>query len=190
MCKKVLIAYATRFGATTDTADRIKKIIEGKDYEVELLDLKKVKSKNWPSLDAFEGIIIASGIKMGKWTKQAKSCLEKHLEYLRHNPNKFSIFVCCGTAAEKEKVEKAEQEYLSDVFNKYDLPSIHSRAFSGIFDFSKTSKFGFLEKSIMKSVAQKDMDPDLGWDFDGVNDFRDFERIEKFAIEFVERISA
>lgn len=190
MSKQVLIAYATRFGATTDTVNRIKGIIEGKDYQVELLDLKKVKFKYWPSLDPFDGIIIASGIKMGKWTKQAKSYLEKNLEHLRHNPDKFSIFVCCGTAAEKEKVEKAEQEYLNDVFNKYDLPPIHSRAFSGIFDFSKTSKFNFLEKSIMKSVAQKDMDPNLNWDFDGVNDFRDFERIKKFANEFVERITS
>ncbi len=190
MSKQILIAYATRYGATADTAIRIKDTIEGENCRVELLDLRKTKSKNWPSPDNYDGIIISSGIKMGKWTKQTRSYLERHLDHLRDNPDKFSIFVSCGTAAEKENIDKAQKEYLSDVFDKYNLPAIHSKAFSGIFDFSKNSKFGFLEKSLMKSGAKNDMDPDLGWDFDGVNDFRDFTRIEQFAIEFVKRISA
>ena len=190
MSKEILIAYATRFGATTDTVMKIKEIIETSSCKVELLDLKMVKSKNWPSPEGFDGVIVASGIKMGKWTKHSKSFLERNIDYLRENPDKFSIFVSCGTAAEKDKIEKARKEYLSDVFEDYKIPDVHSEVFSGIFDFSKNSKFGFLEKSIMKSVARQDMDPDLGWDFDGVNDFRDFQRIEKFTNEFVERISA
>ena len=65
--------------------------------------------------------------------------------------DKVSIFVSCGTAADKEKIEFAQQEYLNNEFEKMNLPRFHSEVFAGIFDFSKESRFGFLEKKLMRS---------------------------------------
>lgn len=186
--ESILIAFATRFGATSKTAMDIKQILEKNNINVDVLDLDTTKSKNWPDLMRYDGLILGSGIKMGKWKKQATNYLKKNKDYLVNNSSKISIFVSCGTAAEKPKIDQAKKEYLTDFFSKNNLPQFHAEAFSGIFDFSEQSRFGFLEKKLMKAGAKNDMDPDLGWDFEGLNDFRDPARIEQFTMAFLKRI--
>lgn len=68
---KVLIAYGSRFGSTEEISIKISHTLEEQEIETHLLDLKKVKAKDWPSLEAFDGVLVGSGIRIGKWTKEA-----------------------------------------------------------------------------------------------------------------------
>jgi len=186
MSKKILLVYATRYGATESTIQKMAEWMK-EEYETELVDLRKTKAKEWPKVEEFVGIIIGSGIRMDRWTKEATAFLKKNREFLTKNKERVAVFVSCGTASQK-KFEEARRKYLVEHFEKNDLPQFHSDTFSGVFDFTKETRFGYLTKKLMKSIAEKDMSEELEWDFEGKNDFRDWDKIKKFVEEFKEKI--
>lgn len=42
-------------------------------YGSQILNLRKTKSKEWPLLKEFDGVLVGSGIKIGKWAKEPKA---------------------------------------------------------------------------------------------------------------------
>ena len=186
--KTALLICSTRFGATEKTITYIAEKLMDEDITSEIINLKDIRKKEWPKPEGY--LVFASGIKMAKWTKNALAYLEMNREFFVDNMDNISIFVSCGTAAEKDKLEFAQQEYLYKIFERLNLPKFHSQVFAGIFDFSKDSKYNFLEKSLMRSVAKKEMSQELDWDYDGVNDFRDWDRIDKFIGEIMTNIQS
>ncbi|MHA1910858.1 MAG: flavodoxin domain-containing protein [Candidatus Kariarchaeaceae archaeon] len=186
MSKKILLAYGTRYGATESTINKMAEWMK-EDFTTEIVDLRKTKAKEWPEVEEYEGIIVGSGIRMDRWKKEATKFLVKNKEYLTKNIEKVAVFVSCGTTAEK-KFEEARRKYLKEHFEKNELPYFYSEAFAGVFDFTKETKFGFLTKKLIKSVAEKEMSKELEWDFKGKNDFRDWKLIKEFVELFKEKI--
>jgi menaquinone-dependent protoporphyrinogen IX oxidase len=187
MSKKILLAYATRYGATESTIQKIAEWLKEEKYEIELVDLRKTKEKKWPNIEQFEGISVGSGIRMDRWTKEATAFLTKNRAFLTENKEKVAVFVSCGTASQR-KFEEARTKYLKEHFEKNELPNLHSDTFSGVFDFTKETRFGFLTKKLMKSIAEKDMSEELEWDFNEINDFRDWDQIRTFVDIFKENL--
>ena len=107
MSNQILILCATRFGATEKTAHLIAEHLTQNGYTCTSKNLKKTNKKQLPDTSQYNHIIIGSGIKMSKWTKEAMNYLEDNSTYIRNNHNNFSVFVSCGTAAEKEKIDQA-----------------------------------------------------------------------------------
>lgn len=64
--KNVLIVYGSRYGSTEEISQEIANVLENKGIETQLIDLKKMKSKDWPSLESFDGVLVGSGIKIGE----------------------------------------------------------------------------------------------------------------------------
>lgn len=86
MANKVLIAFATKNGATKDTAQQIAQTLRNKyALEVDLVDLQR---DSHPDISQYNSIIIASGIRMGKWYKEALQFLKNNFE-----GKKIAIFV-------------------------------------------------------------------------------------------------
>ncbi|MGD2248251.1 MAG: flavodoxin domain-containing protein [Candidatus Methanofastidiosia archaeon] len=181
MSKKVLIAYGSRFGCTKEVSQKIGNILKDQGIEPEIVNLRKTKSKNWPKLDQFDGVLIGSGIKIGRWTKEPKSFMKKNKDVL--NSTKVGMFVCSGAAA----VDKnhAQKEYLEKVMNEVGVKAQVYDAFGGVMDLSEDSPLGFLDKKMLKTGA-KEMTKDSGIEIkDGEKtDFRDWDQITKFAQEF------
>jgi menaquinone-dependent protoporphyrinogen oxidase len=181
MSKKVLIVYGSRFGCTEEVSQKIGTILQDQGIEPELVNLRKTKSKNWPSLDQFDGVLIGSGIKIAKWTKEPKSFMKKNKDAL--NSKKVGMFVCSGTAAVDKN--RAREEYLEKVMNELGVKSDVYDAFGGVMDLSEDSPLGFLDKKMLKTGV-KEMTKDTGIEVkDGQKtDFRDWDQITKFAQEF------
>ena len=78
MSKKVLIAYGSRYGSTDEIARAMAQILEKEGLEIQLLDLRHTKQKQWPTLTSFDGILVGSGIKMFRWVGDATTFLKKH----------------------------------------------------------------------------------------------------------------
>ena len=97
--KVVLIAYGTRFGSTEEVATEIAETLEKKGLTTHLLNLKKIKEKDWPSIQSFKGIIVGSSIKMGRWMKEPEDFLKKHVDVLNQSNIVLGIFVSSGFAA-------------------------------------------------------------------------------------------
>lgn len=66
MPNRVLVAYATKHGATAEIADRIAAILREAGLTVEALPVDEVKS-----LAGYRAIILGSAVYIGRWRKEA-----------------------------------------------------------------------------------------------------------------------
>lgn len=60
MTNRILIAYASKCGSTTEIAKSMGKVLLEKEYEVEILPVSQVKS-----MDGYDGILAGSAIRVG-----------------------------------------------------------------------------------------------------------------------------
>ena len=174
---RALIAYGTRYGSTTGIAEKIKSVFESHDIEVDLINLDKEKVMD---LD-YEIIVIGSGIKVGKWTKESLKFLEKNAAMIKQK--KHAMFVTSGLARDKSKQEEYTEQYLSQVAEKYGLDPVRVGLFVGSFDMKK---YNFPVKLLMK-VMTKDLDEE-GYDLRKAIDLREWDLIEDWALGLVEMV--
>jgi menaquinone-dependent protoporphyrinogen oxidase len=185
--KKILIAFGTRYGSTEATAKELAKIFEEKGLQAELLDLKGAKEKNWPKITEYDGVIVGTGIKMGKWTNKAKKFLREIKSDLESAGIKLFIYVSCMLCLTDP--EKAREDYLNKKIEKYEIKSEKYEAFEPILDFTDESQMGWFAKSIIKKSAQEDLEKEgIYMDYEARNDLRDMEKIKKFAEEIISTI--
>lgn len=185
--KKVLIAYGTRYGATEEIAQELAKTLKEKGLEPELLNLKKIKSKNWPKLENFDGFIIGTSLKINSWKKEVKSFLDKNKLGLKKENKKLGVFTC-GAYAIGEPIESKE-DIAKRLMKNYELEADVYNAFGGILDFSEDSKIGKAGRLALKLAAKgMSAEKDLQFDMNGRNDFRDWEKIRSFAENFADKL--
>jgi len=183
---KILIAYGTRYGATTSTAEEISKVLQGEGFEVKVVNLKNEKVKD---ISKFELVIIGSGMKMDMWTSKAKAFLNKFNSEL--NKKKVAIFVSSGARAlmeykgEHDEIDRITKKYLENKASKYDLNPISMTMFGGIWDYNQISKiyrkFINVEKENFIPAGIKETEP-------GVYDSRNWDKIRKWAKELASQI--
>jgi len=183
--KNVLIAYGSRYGSTEEISQEIAKALENKGIGTQLIDLKKTKSKEWPSLESFDGVLVGSGIKIGNWMKEPKRFLEKHKVELKKKEKLLGMFVSSGNASIPEKYQEAKTDYLEKVMTEIEIEADIYDAFGGVYDLSKSSKMGFLMKKMVK-MGIKEMVEETGMKFDENEryDLRNWDQIRDFAEQF------
>jgi menaquinone-dependent protoporphyrinogen oxidase len=145
---KTLIVYGTRYGATASTSEEIGKVLREDGFVVDVLDLKKNKVKN---ISEYEVVIVGSGLRIFRWTKEPEKFLKKFRKELREK--KLAIFVSSG-AQEKferdgltEEIENAWQKYLVEKKEKYELEPVLMGIHGGVWDFNK---MGFFAKTMQE----------------------------------------
>ncbi len=109
MANKLLIAFETKNGATKDTAQQIAQTLQTK-YALQV-DLVNLQQDSHPNLSEYNSIIVASGIRMGKWYKEA-------LQFLKSNfqGKSVALFVSAMYQGGNPKTyPNAVQRYLEDV---------------------------------------------------------------------------
>lgn len=123
MIIKALIVYGSRYGATARTSDEISRTLQREKFDVKVINLKE---ENVNDITNFDLVIVGSGIKIGKWTKEPELFLKKFQKEL--TKKKVSLFVCCGSAQplnEEEKnpevIENYKRKYLKEKAIKYSL---------------------------------------------------------------------
>lgn len=177
--KSVLIVFASRFGSTDEIAHEIAEELEKHEIITEVLNLKDGKSI--PSLDEFDGIIVGSGVKMGRWTKEASNFLKGNHNSL--NSKILGLFVSSGEAANPKTHDGAREKYLEKIMERTGVKADMAEAFGGIFDFSSSSNYSFLEKKIIQRLA-KFVEGGIIMQDGKVNDFRNWQLIRNWATDF------
>ncbi|MFX1256101.1 MAG: flavodoxin domain-containing protein [Promethearchaeota archaeon] len=184
MAKKILIAYGSRYGSTEEISIKFKETLEEKGFTVDLVDLK---FRNKLNIHDYSGILIGSGIRIGRWTNGAKNFLKKNVKDINDKRMLVGIFLSSGEASDPETRPEAVEKYLEQVFNKLKLDlgdHILYDAFGGVFDLSETSKLGWFNKKMMSMAAEEDPNIILN----EKNDMRDWNQIHEFLDRFIERI--
>jgi menaquinone-dependent protoporphyrinogen oxidase len=193
--KKILIAYGSRYGSTEEIAYAMAEILENAGLGTQLLDLRGTKQKDWPPLAPFDGVLVGSGIKIGRWTKEATAFLKTNANELKGFPPKglvVGVFVSCGMASTPGKQEEARRKYLEEVLTNVGITDAVATydAFGGVYDLSPSARMGFLDKRML-GMAAKQMAKDGTPLTEGArNDLRDWDQIRTFTEHFAESVHA
>jgi len=122
--KKVALLYATRYGATKDTARWIK---EGLNADVDMLDIEDISfTKSAKKYDLF---IIGSGVWIDGVHKDILRFLETQKEELQGKV--IASFILCGTTGEDVDGEKRIQQYFEKFHSSLDEKPAFSEQFGG-----------------------------------------------------------
>ncbi len=186
MSKKVLIVYGSRFGSTEEISINFKHSLEDKGFLVDLVNLKSKQSKK-PNIRNYSGVLIGSGIRIARWTKEAKNFLKKNIKDINESRMLVGIFLSSGEASDPDKRSEVVEKYLVKVFNELGLnldENVLYDAFGGVFDLSETTNLNWINKKMLRTAAQEDpkIDPY------GRKDYRDWDQINKFINHFIEKI--
>jgi len=184
--EKILIAYGTRYGATTSTAEEIAKVLQDEGFDVRVVNLKKEKVKD---ITNFELVIIGSGMKMEMWTGKAKAFLNKFSGELKKK--KVAIFVSSGARAlmeykgEHDEIDRITKKYLEDKASKYGLNPISMTMFGGIWDYNQMGK---IYRKILNAEKENFIPAGFKETEPGVYDSRNWDEIRKWANELARMI--
>lgn len=184
--KSILIVHTSRFGSTSEIVQEIADTIEKdeSDFSITINDLRdKPKIDN---LEDYDGIIVGSGVKYGRWTKESLNFLKKNRNIIKRHNIMLAVFVSSGEAANPSTYGKAKEKYLEKVFEKIELNNGEvalAEAFGGVFDLSSNSSYNFIERKMIKRVAQS-KEPGFVVKDGKMNDFRNWQAIKNWAIDF------
>ena len=190
MAKTILIAYGSRYGCTEEVSKEIGKALEKEGLNVSLVNLEL--SKNVPDLKNFDGILVGSGIKISKWTKETDNFLKKNKGSLKSKI--LGLYTCSGLAM--EDADKAKKTYIEDKMEKLGIDAQLFDVFPGksiLSDFDLSNpKIGFIERKIIEQAAKaqaKDNKPikiDEKWE----DDPKGSRAIRTFASKFAELVES
>jgi menaquinone-dependent protoporphyrinogen oxidase len=84
---KILVAVASRHGATREIAEEIGKIVESKLVdEGHTPEIDVLFTDTVTTLDGYDGVILGSAVYIGHWLDSAQKFADTHVEFLRRVP--------------------------------------------------------------------------------------------------------
>jgi menaquinone-dependent protoporphyrinogen oxidase len=134
MSQKILVTYASRFGATAGVAEAIGKTLADRGAPVEVLPMRDVKD-----LSPYTAVIAGSAINGGAWLPEAMQFVQVHRAELARKP--FAAFLVCMTLAMKngEQYRSHVATWLSPV--RALVRPVSEGAFAGVLDISNIPSF-------------------------------------------------
>lgn len=135
---KTLIAYATKYGATRECAERISEKLPG---EVALHDLEKSMDVD---LTPYDSVVIGCSVYMGKPRKPVRKFCETNLRTLLGK--RVGLYMCCIQDIKKSVLQQFELAYPKQLMQE---AAVLGR-FGGVVDFTKLKPF---DRIIMNMIA-------------------------------------
>ena len=169
MDKQVLVAYATKHGATAEIAEKIGQVLREAGLQVDVQAADRVGD-----LSAYQAVVLGSAVYIGQWRKEAAKFLTAHETALAGRP--VWLF-SSGPTGQGDPVELAQGwrfpaklQPIADRIRPRDIAVFH-----GAVDLNKLS---FLDKWMLKNVKAP------------VGDFRDWEAISAWAAAIAGELKA
>jgi menaquinone-dependent protoporphyrinogen oxidase len=160
MDKQVLVAYATKYGATAEIAEKIGQVLRQAGLRADILPADQVGN-----LSAYKAVILGSAVYIGQWRKEAAKFLKANEAALTGQP--VWLF-SSGPSGEGDPVEllqgwqlPAKLQPIADRIQPRDIAVFH-----GAVDMDKLN---FIEKWMLKNVKAP------------AGDFRDWNTIAAWA---------
>jgi menaquinone-dependent protoporphyrinogen oxidase len=161
MTNRILVAYASKYGATKEIAGKIGEVLRQEGLQVDVIPVEAVKS-----LEPYQAVILGSAIYVGKWMKEAATFLQANEKVLTAKP--VWLF-SSGPSGQGDPVKLIEGQVLpADL--KPVVDRIHPReivVFHGNIDLNKVN---FIEKFAVKNIVKKPF-----------GDYRDWQSIAAWA---------
>jgi len=165
--RKILIAYASEFGTTSEVAVAIGDVLCQEGNTVETKWVKNVKN-----LNDYDAVIIGSAIQYDCWMPEAAEFVTANQDTLRKLPVAY-FFTCLVLSMQNEKAEKKAMTISDKLYALVpQVKPVSVGRFAGVLDYSKMSFFTLLFFKVMLSIL-------------GVKegDYRDWDAIRAWAKE-------
>ncbi len=169
MSKRILVAYASKYGATEAIAERIAKTLEQAGLPVDCLAVQRAGE-----LAPYGAVVLGSGVYAGQWRKEAATFLKANAEALAERP----VWLFSSGPTGKGEPSALLQGWrfpkklqpLADRIGPRDFAVFH-----GALDAAKMNR---LERMMIKAVKAP------------AGDFRDWDAIEAWARGIAEALKA
>jgi len=132
--KKVLVAYASKYGSTGGVADAIGKELCNRGVAVDVCLVKNVGD-----LNPYRGVVVGSAIYMGKWLPEAVDFVERNRGVLRQIAVAYFL-VCITMGKPTEENRRKVLAYLDPVLKEVSqVKPVAIGTFAGALDYSNLS---------------------------------------------------
>ncbi len=182
---KALIVYGTRYGATASTSEQIAKVLGEEGFDVHVVNAKE---ENVDTVSEYDLVIVGSGMKIGRWTKEPESFLKKFKKDLM--TKKVALFVSFAIQTiyvhegDSKRLERSQKKYLDEKAEKYSLSPIAMTIFGGVFDYDN---MGWMTKKTVGQLWRKF--EEAGYEKkDGMYDTRDWDVIRKWTKDLATKV--
>jgi menaquinone-dependent protoporphyrinogen oxidase len=161
---RVLVAAASRYGATTGIAEAIGRRLEDEHLDVDVLPIEEVDD-----VRPYDSVVLGSGVYAGRWLRPARRFVDEHASELA---SKQTWLFSSGPIGDPPKPEGDAAVKLGDVISK---TSAHGhRVFAGKLDKSRMT---FVDRAVVTAVRSPE------------GDFRDWEAIAEWAEDIAEALT-
>ena len=157
---RVLVTYATKYGATAEIADRIGQVLRQAGLQADVLPTDRVGD-----LTPYQAVVLGSAVYIGQWQKKAATFLQANEKALAERP--VWLF-SSGPTGEGDPVQLLKgwrlpqsQQVIADRIHARDMAIFHGAA--------DPVKMNLIEKWMIKNVKAP------------VGDFRDWNAITAWA---------
>ncbi len=165
---KILIAVASKYGATEEIAQRIAQRLAANGHETRVLDA------NSATVSGYDAFVIGSAVYMGHWMRDAMAFVHRSRDHLVHQPVWLFSSGPLGnetmTREAEDPLKAAKPQELPELTEAL-LPRRH-RVFFGALDPKKLS---FRDRMLRMLPSGRRMLPE--------GDFRDWGDIDSWATE-------
>lgn len=157
---RVLVAYATKYGATAEIAEKIRQVIFQAGMQTDVLPADRVSD-----LAPYKAIVLGSAVYVGQWRKEAVAFLEANEKAMAKMP---VWFFSSGPTGEGDPVQLMQgwrfPEAQQPIANR--IQPRDTAFFHGVLDMKKVN---LAERLVIKSLKAP------------VGDFRDWDAITSWA---------
>jgi menaquinone-dependent protoporphyrinogen oxidase len=169
---RALVIYGTRWGGTVKVAEKIGAALAAEGIPADVADAKQSPQ----DVNAYDLVVVGSGLRADKWTKEALAFLENYKQVLQ--TKKTALFVSCQMADRTDDgYGHGKDLYLQKTADQYGLKTLELGYFGGYLDFSHSHG---LIVDVMVRVNRKSLRRN-GLDTTRIHDTRDWASIEAWA---------
>jgi menaquinone-dependent protoporphyrinogen oxidase len=167
MEKQVLVAYATKRGATAEIAEKIGEVLGEAGLAAEVLPADRVDD-----VTPYQAVILGSAVYVGRWQKEAANFLKAHEEALAERP--VWLF-SSGPTGEGDPVELTQGWHFPKGLQPV-ADRIQPRDIAVFHGYVNPGKLNFFERWMLKNVKAPS------------GDFRDWEAIASWAMAIADAL--
>jgi menaquinone-dependent protoporphyrinogen oxidase len=173
---KVLIVFGTREGMTGLIAERMASVARAAGHQTDVVDVRKAGHL---ALDPYDAVLVGASIHIGGYPRAVRRFIASHLQDLASKKSAF-FSVCMSIASKNEWGRQEARRIAQSLPAKLGWKPEVVEVIAGALMFSK---YNFLVRWAMRSIARREQGPDVDTEHDRV--YTDWDAVERFVGEFL-----
>lgn len=164
---KILVAYASKFGTTTQVAECIAQTLQQQHHQVDVIQVAQVDN-----IADYDAVIIGAAIHYDHWMADAQAFVKTHQATLSTKPV-ACFFTCLALSKQTEKDQQQADTYRKKIANLN--PHINPISIGGFAGAVKYQSMPFLFRLVARAILS----------IMGVRegDYRDWELIGNWTVD-------